>query len=86
MPAVAGTALVAERGGFRLFGFSLRILSLTVAHFHFAGFAAALIAGLVCRASAGRASAAAWSVPVGTVIVLVGYFTGDWVEFAGRSC
>jgi len=83
-PVVAATALVAERGGYRLFGFSLRILSLTVAHFHFAGFAAALTAGLVCRASGGAvARAAAWSVPVGTLVVLIGYFTGQWVEFAG---
>ncbi|MFC9974992.1 YndJ family protein [Spirillospora sp. NPDC127200] len=83
-PAVAGTALVAERGGVELFGFSLTILSLTVAHFHFAGFAAALIAGLVCRASGGpAATAAALSVPAGTLLVLGGYFTGQWVEFAG---
>ncbi|MBO2446656.1 YndJ family protein [Actinomadura barringtoniae] len=84
MPVMAATALVAERGGVRLFGFSLRVLSLTVAHFHFAGFAAALTAGLVCRASGGKAAGvAAWSVPVGTLVVLVGYFTGEWVEFAG---
>src|SRR5690349_23434626 len=45
-PAVAASALVAERAGYHLFGFKLGILALTVAHFHFAGFAAALIAGL----------------------------------------
>ncbi|WP_157431781.1 YndJ family protein [Actinomadura hibisca] len=88
-PAVAGTALVAERGGVELFGFSLTILSLTVAHFHYAGFAAALIAGLVGRAAAARpqhrraATAAALSVPAGTLLVLAGYFAGQWAEFAG---
>ncbi|OSC61194.1 hypothetical protein B5180_36300, partial [Streptomyces sp. BF-3] len=43
-PSVAATALVAERSGHELFGFDLGILALTVPHFHFAGFAAALIA------------------------------------------
>jgi hypothetical protein len=86
-PAVAGVALVAERAGHPLFGFSLEILALTVAHFHYAGFAAALIAGLVCGAVgdgvAGRA--AALSVPGGTLLVLAGYFTGQWVELAGAA-
>lgn len=53
-------------------------------HFHFAGFAAALIAGLVCRVSDGPAGRfAALSVPLGTLLVLVGYFIGDWAELAG---
>ncbi len=83
-PAVAATALVAERSGHELFGFDLAILALTVPHFHFAGFAAALIAGLVCRVSDGPAGRfAALSVPLGTLLVLVGYFIGDWAELAG---
>ncbi|WP_405465768.1 YndJ family protein [Streptomyces anulatus] len=83
-PAVAATALVAERSGHDLFGFDLGILALTVPHFHFAGFAAALIAGLVCRVSDGPAGRfAALSVPLGTLLVLVGYFIGDWAELAG---
>ncbi|HWU07952.1 MAG TPA: YndJ family protein [Streptomyces sp.] len=83
-PSVAALALVAERAGHELFGFGLGILALTVPHFHFAGFAAALVAGLVCRAgdsAAGRF--AALSVPLGTLLVLIGYFAGDWTEFAG---
>jgi hypothetical protein len=48
-PSVAALALVAERSGHTLFGFGLGILALTVSHFHFAGFAAALVSGLVCR-------------------------------------
>lgn len=84
-PSVAGTALVAERAGHRLFGFELDILALTVPHFHFAGFAAALVAGLVCRASAAGALArwAAYSVPAGTALVLLGYFIDDWAELVG---
>ncbi len=83
-PAVAATALVAERSGHELFGFDLGTLALTVPHFHFAGFAAALIAGLVCRVSDGPAGRfAALSVPLGTLLVLAGYFIGDWAELVG---
>ncbi|HBF81429.1 MAG TPA: hypothetical protein DD420_16315 [Streptomyces sp.] len=83
-PSVAALALVAERGGHELFGFGLGILALTVPHFHFAGFAAALIAGLVCRADDGRAGRfAALSVPLGTLLVLAGYFIGDLAELGG---
>ncbi|MEV5706453.1 YndJ family protein [Actinoallomurus sp. NPDC052274] len=86
-PAVAGTAMVAERSGFRLFGFRLETLRLTEAHFHFAGFAAALIAGLVCRAEgdSAPARAAALTVPGGTAVVFVGFFVGDWVQLAGAA-
>ncbi|QIQ01414.1 YndJ family protein [Streptomyces liangshanensis] len=83
-PAVAGVSLVAERGGHALLGFGPPVLRLTVAHFHFAGFAAALVAGLVCRAVDGRAGRfAALSVPLGTLLVLTGFFTGDRTELAG---
>ncbi|MEU9305347.1 YndJ family protein [Streptomyces sp. NPDC048269] len=84
-PSVAGTALVAERAGYRLFGFDLDILALTVPHFHFAGFTAALVAGLVCRAAVPGPGArwAAYSVPAGTLLVLLGYFVDDWAELAG---
>ncbi|GGU57835.1 YndJ family protein [Streptomyces lavendofoliae] len=83
-PSVAALALVAERSGHRLFGFGLDILALTVPHFHFAGFAAALVAGLVCR-TVDRPAArfAALSVPLGTLLVLLGYFLDDWAELAG---
>ncbi|MEU9621035.1 YndJ family protein [Streptomyces sp. NPDC048155] len=83
-PSIAATALVAERSGHTLFDFGLGILALTVPHFHFAGFAAALVSGLVCRIAdspAGRF--AALSVPLGTLLVLIGYFVGDWAELAG---
>ncbi|KIF79769.1 hypothetical protein QR77_37170, partial [Streptomyces sp. 150FB] len=83
-PSVAGLALVAERWGHPLFGFALPVLALTVAHFHFAGFAAALLAGLVCRTTGSRAGRfAALSVPLGTLLVLAGYFVADWAELVG---
>jgi hypothetical protein len=76
-PSIAALALVAERSSYELFGFNLTVLSLTVAHFHFAGFAAALMAYLAAD------GLAAVSVPLGTAIVLVGFFLGDPVELAG---
>ncbi|MEU9047201.1 MULTISPECIES: YndJ family protein [unclassified Kitasatospora] len=97
-PSVAGVALVAERSGYPLFGFEPHVLALTVPHFHYAGFTAALVAGLVCRAAAPAAGlgstatsaatstaarCAALSVPAGTLLVLAGYFLGDWWQFAG---
>jgi hypothetical protein len=83
-PSIAALSLLAERSSYELFGFSLTVLSLTVAHFHFAGFAAALIACLVVGSASGRvATAAAISVPLGTGIVLLGFFLGDPVELLG---
>ncbi|WP_088282737.1 YndJ family protein [Kineosporia sp. A_224] len=86
-PVVGALALVAERAGVRLFGFRLSILALTVAHFHVAGFAAALVAGLVARATAAGAlgTTAALCVPGGTLLVLLGFFVGDEVELAGAA-
>jgi hypothetical protein len=86
-PAVAASALVAERAGFRLFGFPLDVLGLTVAHFHYAGFTAALVAGLVCRLDPARRAGqiAALTVPAGTGLVLAGFFLGNWVQLAGAA-
>ena len=83
-PVVAAVALVAERSGSELFGFELGVLALTVPHFHYAGFAAALVAHLVASTSPGPTTrAAAWSVPAGTLLVLAGYFVGDTLELVG---
>jgi hypothetical protein len=85
-PAIAGCALVAERAGYRLFGFGLDTLTLTVAHFHYAGFAAALVAALLLDRRPGAVTtAAAWCVPGGTLIVLAGYFAGGPVQLAGAA-
>ncbi|TWD81795.1 YndJ-like protein [Kribbella amoyensis] len=85
-PSIAALALVAERASYELFGFSLTVLSLTVAHFHFAGFAAALVACLVAGATHERwTDLAALTVPAGTVVVLLGFFVGDWLELIGAA-
>jgi hypothetical protein len=85
-PVIAASALVAERAGERLFGFGLDTLTLTVAHFHYAGFAAALVAALLLDRRPGRVTTVAvWCVPGGTLIVLAGYFTGRSVELAGAA-
>lgn len=86
-PSVAASALLAERAGYPLFGFDLDVLALTVPHFHFAGFAAALVAGLVCDALPGDrwAAGAALTVPAGTLLVLGGYFVGDLAELVGAA-
>lgn len=83
-PAIAASSLVAERGGWELLGFGMTTLLLTVAHFHYAGFAAALVAGLTAsRAPSPSSSVAALTVPGGVALVFLGYFTGDGVELAG---
>lgn len=83
-PSVAGISLVAERGGWQLLGFDLTVLALTVVHFHYAGFAAALIASLIRTAVATPWGAVpTLAVPAGIGIVFVGYFTGEQVELAG---
>lgn len=87
MPAVGASALVAERAGWGLLGFSGTYLALTVPHMLYAGFGAALVAGTVVRLAAtdGLAVAGAWGVPLGTVLVLVGYFVGDVAELVGAG-
>ena len=85
LPAVGASALVAERAGWGLLGFSGTYLALTVPHMLYAGFGAALVAGAVARlAAADRlAVAGAWGVPAGTALVLLGYFVGDAAELVG---
>lgn len=93
MPGVGAAAMLADRGGWGLLGFSGTYLTLTVPHMLFAGFAAALVAGLTVvvdrdtpARGAGRPAAArlgALGVPLGTGTVLVGYFVSDLVELLG---
>lgn len=86
-PSVAGVSLVAERYGSHLLGFGLPTLSLTVAHFHYAGFAAALIAALTCAHTADRplSNTAAVCVPAGIAVVFAGFFTSELVELLGAA-
>ncbi len=82
--AVAGGSLLAERGGLALLGFDLVTLRLTVLHFHYAGFAAALVAGHAAATWPSALSrAGAVAVPAGLLVVLCGFFIGDWAELLG---
>ncbi|MGN7703270.1 YndJ family protein [Cellulosimicrobium sp. ES-005] len=87
MPAVGASALVAERAGWGLLGFSGTYLALTVPHMLYAGFGAALVAGTVARLAVTDrlAVVGAWGVPLGTVLVLVGYLVGDAAELVGAG-
>jgi len=49
---VAGAWLIVYRFGIQLFGYGETIILLTVVHFHFAGFAAPIVAGMAGRISA----------------------------------
>ena len=53
-PLVGALALVAERAGWGLLGFSGDYLALTVPHMLFAGFGACLVVGLVAHADGSR--------------------------------
>ncbi|QDW64079.1 YndJ family protein [Oerskovia sp. KBS0722] len=94
MPGVGAAAMLADRGGWGLLGFSGTYLTLTVPHMLFAGFAAALVAGLTVGLSGRRPGAGgtgpstaarvgAAGVPLGTALVLVGYFVGNVAELVG---
>ena len=75
---VGATWLVASRLGLEPVGIGEPIVELTAVHFHYAGFAAALLAARTCEVAAGR-----WAI-AGTVltiasppIVAVGFTTGS---------
>lgn len=85
-PAIGAAALVAERAGWGLLGFDGDYLALTVPHMLFAGFGACLVTGLVSCAVPGTASrVASAAVPLGVLLVLVGYFVSDLAELAGAT-
>jgi hypothetical protein len=78
--------LVADRGAYGLMGFPALIVVLTAAHFHFAGFAAPVVAGLTGRALPApgwtwRVAAAA--AIAGPPVVAIGISTSPWVEVVG---
>ena len=83
-PLVGALALVAERAGWGLLGFSGDYLALTVPHMLFAGFGACLVVGLVARTDGSRvARTAAVAAPTGVLLVLAGYFVSDAAELVG---
>ncbi|MGY0235180.1 YndJ family transporter [Longispora urticae] len=84
-PAVAATALLVERTGVGLFAVDVGGLALALPQLHFAGFAAALVAGLVQRTDQDSTAAriAALTVPIGAETILIGYFVGGHLELVG---
>ncbi len=80
--------LVADRAAYGLMGFPALIVVLTAAHFHFAGFAAPVIAGLTGRwlDTPGRVwKLSALAAIAGPPVVAIGITTSPWMEVAGST-
>lgn len=84
---VGGAWMVASRAGYPLMGFDLVIVTLTAAHFHFAGFAAPLITGLSGRSLGHRPGLAlrayrlaAASVMINPILIAIGITISPLVE------
>jgi hypothetical protein len=82
---VAGTWLTASRAGASFFGFREPIVLLTAVHFHFAGFASAVLAGLVDKAFVGHKGhpmfrAALLAVLLGPGILGLAFLVGPKVK------
>ena len=85
---VAGIWLVASRAGISLFGFHEPIVLLTAVHFHFAGFASAVLAGLVHQAFAGRSGQRMlrWALTIvvlGPGVLGLAFFAGPKAKLVG---
>jgi hypothetical protein len=86
--AVAGAWLVASRAGLHPAGFEEPIVLLTAMHFHFAGFASAIIAGLTYRHFRGQRGekllrAAALAVVIGPGLLGLAFLAGPRVKLLG---
>jgi hypothetical protein len=82
---VAGVWLVASRAGVQFLAFQEPIVLLTAVHFHFAGFASAVLAGLVDQALVGRRGhrllrAASLAVILGPGILGLAFLLGPKVK------
>jgi YndJ-like protein len=85
---VAGIWLVASRAGISLFGFHEPIVLLTAVHFHFAGFASAVLAGLVYQALVGRGGRRMlrWALTIvvlGPGVLGLAFFAGPTAKLVG---
>ena len=85
---VAGIWLVASRAGISLFGFHEPIVLLTAVHFHFAGFASVVLAGLVHQAFVGRSGQRKllWALTIvvlGPGVLGLAFFAGPKAKLAG---
>jgi YndJ-like protein len=70
---IAAAWLVASRAGWRLLGTQEPIVLLTAVHFHFTGFATAILAGTVLDAHRGRARSSRWMAATVATIVFAPY-------------
>jgi hypothetical protein len=82
---VAGAWLVASRAGLQVLSFHEPIVLLTAVHFHFAGFASAVLAGLVVEASAAASGnrllrAACLAVVLGPGVLGLAFLLGPKVK------
>jgi hypothetical protein len=85
---MAGLWLVASRSGLHPVGFEEPIVLLTAMHFHFAGFASAIVAGLTYRHFQGKQGkklvrAAALAVVVGPGLLGLAFLAGPKVKLIG---
>ena len=86
---VAGAWLVVYRLGIQPFGYGEMIILLTVVHFHFAGFATPIIAGMSGRVLAGRnyphrvLTAVVLAIVAAMPIVAAGITFSPWIGFVG---
>jgi len=85
---VAGLWLVASRAGLHPVGFEEPIVLLTAMHFHFAGFASAIVAGLTYRHFRGKRGetlvrAASLAVVVGPGLLGLAFLAGPKVKLIG---
>jgi hypothetical protein len=85
--AAGAAALAVARAGFNPLGFPYLLILLFAVHFHFAGFAAPLLAGLAGRAMPDRKllRAAIVGVMTGPPIVAFGFAFAPVVELAGAA-
>jgi hypothetical protein len=88
---VGGAWLLASRLGLQPLGFGDTIVLLTAVHFHFAGFAAPVLAGLAGRYLRDRgmlsvvASVSAGAIVFGTPVVAAGITLSPFMALAGAS-
>src|SRR5215217_1314965 len=86
---VAGAWLVIYRLGIQPFDYGEMIILLTAVHFHFAGFATPIIAGISGRVLAGRSyprkvfGVSVFAVVVAMPLVAAGITFSPWIGFAG---
>jgi uncharacterized protein (UPF0548 family) len=77
---VGGAWLTISRGGFNPLGFSDAIVELTAVHFHYAGFALPIVAGVVATGLR-RSAAIPVAVVIGVPATAIGITLGGWTEW-----